>query len=1053
MTTDNAVAKQVNPSPSRWLRRLLWTLFTLTLITLSLLVGLLNSNLGTLAIKQALERTDWVRVEEINGTIFHGMRWRNIRVTHPALSGQITQLDVSLSPICLWQKQICLEQLFIESAHLKLEDNTTINLANWSAPVNINLQSGIVIYPTQIQGDELHVYLPDSQPISSIAAAPPPSFDFSSKEAIIEQIETGIEAIFQAIQYYQTSLSKTTDFEFSPEQLQNALPELVWPLLAEDIALSISSLAVVQNQTTVIPESMVKGHFALTEQLSIKSIFVSNRYGEINGSATLGPDYNVLADLSLYINDLSLPIESFVFALDGYLLSPSIAFDTTGQFISNGHLRVDLTDRAIPVDVSLTWGRFVEQINDIQIDLAPGILNIQGNRYQAKAEIDVLLEHVVQKDRLAITGINIDCSLSVSLTQLNTQDCGVSLGNTHIPLNLLIDAKESLTFTVTTQFALSQQSNLFQWRIQGTPLIDYLQDFLLDTYTADISITQDSFSLRHALTGELGKPLSVHHDMTAELFNDAIKIDIPKLNLSYGEENLELASFSSALSDQTLTFSPVQMDLYSSNNWVGRLSVRLDPIVFEQMDLGAEIILDDTELAQIFYLVNGYLTTPIQIHTDASVALETRLQWNGNQLKANTNLRVSPSTWALTPTLQFVLEDAQIKGDVKWDIEQPVSSAQLRSRGQITGQNLGQIGLEIDFLNTLAVYAQLKEVNLAIFSDLVPMFEDFTGLASANIALRQYDNDLNINGVVIVPALNLELDKLPESHIQSHPDIVFTQPQKQIFSLEESDKFSMPFGINLDINAIIDPLKRQKVRLKAFDFATSLHGALNVRLEGTNLAVLGDLNLTDGLYQAYGQDLLVRRGVLNFTGPVGLPYISLEAIRNPKTMNEDVIAGLRVQGLSQNLRVELFSEPEFENPNILSYLIRGKGLSAASDENSSVVITNALLGFGLGQSESALSRFGSSLGVDNLQLSTQGAGDQTQIGVSGKLNERLSVEYRVGVFEEIAEWGLRYQYRPNLYIEATSGAHNALDVFYQIAQGTRSESESNQVLESTPSEQ
>ena len=502
-----------------------------------------------------------------------------------------------------------------------------------------------------------------------------PSFDLSSKEAIIEQIETGIEVIFQAVQYYQTSLSKTTDFEFSPEQLQDALPELVWPLLAEDIALSINSLAVAQNQTSLIPESMVKGHFALTEQLSIKSILVSNQYGELNGNATLGPDYNVLADLSLYINGLSLPIERFAFALDGYLLSPSIAFDTTGQFISSGHLKVDLTDRAIPVDVSLTWDRFVEQINDIQIDLAPGILNIQGNRYQAKAEIDVLLEHVVQEGRLALTGINIDCSLSVSLTQLNTQDCGVSLGNTHIPLNLLIDAKESLTFTVTTQFTLSQQSNLLQWRIQGTPLVDYLQDFLLDTYTADISITQDSFSLRHALTGELGKPLSVHHDMTAELFNDAIKIDIPKLNLSYGEDNLELASFSSALSEQTLTFSPVQIDLYSSNNWVGSLSIRLDPIVFEQMDLGAEIILDDTGLAQIFYLVNGYLTTPIQIHTDASVALETRLQWNGNQLKANTNLRLSPSTWALTPTLQFVIEEAQIKGDVKWDIEQPISTA------------------------------------------------------------------------------------------------------------------------------------------------------------------------------------------------------------------------------------------------------------------------------------------------------------------------------------------------------------------------------------------
>ena len=47
------------------------------------------------------------------------------------------------------------------------------------------------------------------------------------------------------------------------------------------------------------------------------------------------------------------------------------------------------------------------------------------------------------------------------------------------------------------------------------------------------------------------------------------------------------------------------------------------------------------------------------------------------------------------------------------------------------------------------------------------------------------------------------------------------------------------------------------------------------------------------------------------------------------------------------------------------------------------------------------------------------------------------MEYRLGVFNAIAEFGLRYQWLPNLYVEATSGAENALDVFYQLSWGTR----------------
>ena len=294
-----------------------------------------------------------------------------------------------------------------------------------------------------------------------------------------------------------------------------------------------------------------------------------------------------------------------------------------------------------------------------------------------------------------------------------------------------------------------------------------------------------------------------------------------------------------------------------------------------------------------------------------------------------------------------------------------------------------------------------------------------------------------MNGILIIPELNVEIEQLNKSAVTPHGDIIITQPVEQGFSNPNAAFTEAPLDLLANIRVLIDPLQKNTVKVAGFDFSTNLQGSVEFYLAKQQPSVIGSITLNNGQYQAYGQDLLIRNGQLIFNGPASLPFIQLEAIRNPKNMSDDVIAGLKISGLPNQLDAQLFSEPMLENPNILSYLIRGKDLNDDSQEGNSVLLTNAILGFGLGKSQEAISEFGDKIGVQNLQLSTQGQGDNAQLGITGQLSERLSVEYRVGVFNAIAEFGLRYQWLPNLYVEATSGAENALDVFYQLSWGKR----------------
>ena len=81
------------------------------------------------------------------------------------------------------------------------------------------------------------------------------------------------------------------------------------------------------------------------------------------------------------------------------------------------------------------------------------------------------------------------------------------------------------------------------------------------------------------------------------------------------------------------------------------------------------------------------------------------------------------------------------------------------------------------------------------------------------------------------------------------------------------------------------------VRLSAFGLKTKLGGTLLVDQDEHQLGLSGQLKLAAGSFRAYGQNLLIEKGEVTFSGPVDDPLVNIEAIRNPDSIADDVTRG------------------------------------------------------------------------------------------------------------------------------------------------------------------
>ncbi|WP_196210205.1 autotransporter assembly complex protein TamB [Citrobacter sp. Res13-Sevr-PEB04-36] len=292
---------------------------------------------------------------------------------------------------------------------------------------------------------------------------------------------------------------------------------------------------------------------------------------------------------------------------------------------------------------------------------------------------------------------------------------------------------------------------------------------------------------------------------------------------------------------------------------------------------------------------------------------------------------------------------------------------------------------------------------------------------SPDVEFEATPNLFTLNGNVDVPWARIVVHDLPESAVGVSSDMVMLNNDLQP---EKPQSAGIPINSNLNIHV------GNNVRIDAFGLKARLTGDLKVAQDKQGLGLNGQINIPSGRFHAYGQDLIVRKGELLFSGPPDQPLLNIEAIRNPDATEDDVIAGVRVTGTADEPKAEIFSDPAMSQQMALSYLLRGQGLD--SEQSDSAAMTSMLIGLGVAQSGQVVGKIGETFGVSNLALDTQGVGDSSQVVVSGYVLPGLQVKYGVGIFDSLATLTLRYRLMPKLYLEAVSGVDQALDLLYQF---------------------
>ncbi len=295
--------------------------------------------------------------------------------------------------------------------------------------------------------------------------------------------------------------------------------------------------------------------------------------------------------------------------------------------------------------------------------------------------------------------------------------------------------------------------------------------------------------------------------------------------------------------------------------------------------------------------------------------------------------------------------------------------------------------------------------------------------ASPDLTAEASNHMLSLSGSIHIPWARIALHDLPKNVVAVSPDEIILNNNLQPIAPKTST-----ISINSNILIQMD----NDVQLDAFGLRAKLQGKLKIIQRPQGLGLNGQIDIVPGTgnFRAYGQDLIVRKGLLLFSDLPTRPLLDIEAIRNPASTNDNVIAGVRVSGMADTPKTEIFSNPVLSQQETLSYLLRGKGLNNSKTEDS--MMTSMLIGLGISKSNDFVGNIGENFGVHNLMLDTQGVGNNSRVVVSGNVTPDLQVKYDVGIFDSLAKLTLRYYLMPGLYLEGVSGVNQALDILYQF---------------------
>ena len=366
----------------------------------------------------------------------------------------------------------------------------------------------------------------------------------------------------------------------------------------------------------------------------------------------------------------------------------------------------------------------------------------------------------------------------------------------------------------------------------------------------------------------------------------------------------------------------------------------------------------------------------------------------------------------------------QLQGIAAADSQWPVSLERLEGELVLQGEKMrlkadfatgeggeGQLTGDVRWQPELMAKVQLKGEAFQV------RVEPFASLqVTPNLTFSYQKEQLLLAGQVKIPSGVISVQQLPKQAIKVSEDAEVVG--RTVVDGKESN-------VNLDIELLLGNASQPEgppLSLDAMGLVAEIQGRLKI---ANGMQTRGELLLVKGTYQSWGQDLKLRKARLNFAGPVSLPSLDIEAVREVK----EVTVGIHLTARVDKPETAIFSEPDMANEQALSWLILGRPLRTEKDENS---LNAAAISFGLKQASGITGRLGETVGLKDFQLMAEGGGSETSVVASGYINDRLSVSYGVGIYDEVSRFVVRYDLTRQVYVEAASSLASSLDIFWRL---------------------
>jgi translocation and assembly module TamB len=255
-------------------------------------------------------------------------------------------------------------------------------------------------------------------------------------------------------------------------------------------------------------------------------------------------------------------------------------------------------------------------------------------------------------------------------------------------------------------------------------------------------------------------------------------------------------------------------------------------------------------------------------------------------------------------------------------------------------------------------------------------------------------------------------------------------------------------GIKTRIDVSFDMGKRFVFTGRGID--TALAGSIRLRsIDGSPLQATGSIRTVGGVYEGYGQQLEIDRGILNFQGSPTNPGLNIRALRT----GLEVEAGVEVVGTVASPQVRLVSEPSVPDAEKLSWLVLGRGSNQTGGGDASLLMSAAGAIFGGDGSRNVPREIVQGLGFDEFSVgaadvggasklpgqtvagstSVGGSSGDQVVSVGKRLLPGLVLSVERGLSDASGAVKLSWQLTRNISIVGRSGTESSIDTYYTFS--------------------